>query len=167
MAKIVGYQESIFQKGRIYQMKSLLCLLLSLFVVHGFLVGTSLRSKGGKVHESSSLWMNDVGPRSEHARALGTAKQVFSAASSVAVACTTVTKLPVRVWADEKTKKKKKLKVKETDSGVKYVELKQGNGPFPNDGDYVSIVYTAYLVSFPLPVAAAPWLLHLTLPLPP
>lgn len=25
------------------------------------------------------------------------------------------------------------------------MELKQGNGPYPNDGDFVTIVYTAYL----------------------
>ena len=33
----------------------------------------------------------------------------------------------------------------ETDSGIKYVELKKGDGAFPNEGDYVTLVYTGYL----------------------
>ena len=40
---------------------------------------------------------------------------------------------------------KKKLKVKETDSlDIKFVELNESSGPYPNEDDFVTMVYAAY-----------------------
>ena len=50
------------------------------------------------------------------------------------------------VNADEAIKPKvKKPKVLETDGGVKYIELKKGEGSYPSEGDYVSINYIGIL----------------------
>lgn len=47
-------------------------------------------------------------------------------------------------FADE-TKKMKKPKVLETENGVKYIEVKKGEGNSPGDGDFVVINYTGFL----------------------
>jgi FKBP-type peptidyl-prolyl cis-trans isomerase len=47
--------------------------------------------------------------------------------------------------SDNTVKKTKKPKVKETELGIKYIELKKGEGLFPNKGDYVVIDYTGFL----------------------
>lgn len=47
--------------------------------------------------------------------------------------------------ADDTIKKTKKPKVKETELGIKYIELKKGDGVFPFKGDYVVIDYTGFL----------------------
>ena len=49
------------------------------------------------------------------------------------------------VIAEEPVKKAKKPKVYETDSGIKYIELKKGSGAYPAEGDYVVINYTGFL----------------------
>lgn len=41
--------------------------------------------------------------------------------------------------------KKDKLQVRETDLGIPFLMLKEGKGPFPNAGDFVSFVYTGFL----------------------
>lgn len=41
--------------------------------------------------------------------------------------------------------KAKKPKVLETENGVKYIEVKKGSGPYPNEGDFVIINYTGFL----------------------
>ncbi len=52
------------------------------------------------------------------------------------------------VHADDAVKSKpkvKKPKVLETENGVKYIELKKGEGSYPGEGDYVSINYIGIL----------------------
>jgi len=41
--------------------------------------------------------------------------------------------------------KKKKVKVLETDLGIKYIDVKKGSGAYPQTGDYVVINYSAFL----------------------
>ena len=41
-------------------------------------------------------------------------------------------------------KKKNKLKVGETDKGIKYIDLKEGSGPFPQSGDLIAINYIGF-----------------------
>ena len=41
----------------------------------------------------------------------------------------------------------KKPKVKETDLGIKYIDLKKGEGPYPQEGDYVVINYSAFFLN--------------------
>eukprot|EP01041_Mallomonas_annulata_P001198 gene1198-2330_t len=84
----------------------------------------------------------DTIPKSEISNSKKTLVNFISAASAVSVAtlggaCAAV--------ADEVKPKTKKPKVRETDSGVKYIELKKGDGPYPSDGDYVIINYTGFL----------------------
>ena len=59
----------------------------------------------------------------------------------------TLTSLALSANADSNNteKKTKKPKVKETELGIKYIELKKGEGLFPNKGDYVVIDYTGFL----------------------
>ena len=47
--------------------------------------------------------------------------------------------------AEGEATKKKKPKVLETDTGIKYIDVKKGTGAFPNDGDFVVISYSAFL----------------------
>ena len=53
----------------------------------------------------------------------------------------TLTSLALSANADDNTtvKKTKKPKVKETELGIKYIELKKGEGLFPNKGNYTII----------------------------
>jgi FKBP-type peptidyl-prolyl cis-trans isomerase len=46
---------------------------------------------------------------------------------------------------DQQQSKKKKPKQGETSSGVKFIELKEGTGAYPNPGDFVVMSYTAFL----------------------
>ena len=43
-------------------------------------------------------------------------------------------------------KKKKKLKVGETDLGIKYIDLRVGDGPNPYEGDLVAINYIGFKI---------------------
>lgn len=45
----------------------------------------------------------------------------------------------------EEAKKPKRPKVLETDNGVKYIEVKKGDGNYPSNGDFVVINYTGFL----------------------
>jgi hypothetical protein len=47
--------------------------------------------------------------------------------------------------ADETKPKTKRPKVLETENGVKFIEVKKGEGSYPIDGDYVVISYTGFL----------------------
>lgn len=57
-----------------------------------------------------------------------------------------VLSVPSAALAAEATKPKtKKVKVLETENGVKYIEVKKGEGAYPGDGDFVVINYTGFL----------------------
>ena len=48
------------------------------------------------------------------------------------------------VVEEPRTKKKNKLKVGETELGIKYIDLKVGDGPNPYDGDLIAINYIGF-----------------------
>ena len=52
---------------------------------------------------------------------------------------------PKASYAEGATKAPKKPRVLETENGIKYIDIKKGDGPFPSEGDYVVINYTGFL----------------------
>jgi len=73
-------------------------------------------------------------------------KSVYNDAAQIAAASAVTTLMgSMQVLADEPKKKSKKPKVKETDLGINYIELKKGSGPYPGQGDFVVVDYTAFL----------------------
>ena len=49
------------------------------------------------------------------------------------------------VVEEPRTKKTNKIKVSETNLGIKYLDLKVGEGPMPGDGDIIAINYIGFL----------------------
>lgn len=68
----------------------------------------------------------------------------FKNICSSAIIASSVLGFQSYTFADE-TKKVKKPKVLETENGVKYIEVKKGEGNSPGDGDFVVISYTGFL----------------------
>ena len=92
----------------------------------------------------NSLRMNNIdNPSSDSERYLSYLNQGLK--SSLTLASSTLVLPTLVLAAEEKKKKVKKPKVLETPSGIKYIELKKGSGPFPNNGDFIIMSYTAYL----------------------
>ena len=111
------------------------------FVCIQFYLGTSFminsRSRSSfYTHKSSELY--SCGGESSIADNSRSSLLKFAGAFTAVSALTTVASV-TSVLADEP--KKKKLKVKETDLGIKYLELKQGSGAYPQDGDIVAFTY--------------------------
>jgi FKBP-type peptidyl-prolyl cis-trans isomerase len=65
--------------------------------------------------------------------------------NTLAIGSSTLFGLTSVAVAADQVKKPKKVKVLETDSGIKYIEVKQGGGSYPADGDFVVISYTGFL----------------------
>lgn len=71
--------------------------------------------------------------------------QLSKSFTSAGIAAASMLTLSSPSLAAEVTKKTKKPKVLETDLGIKYIVLKQGEGPYPNPGDFVVVGYTGFL----------------------
>ena len=66
----------------------------------------------------------------------------------ISLTATAVAVYQAPALADEaKVAKVKKPKVKETELGIKYLELKKGEGAYPSEGDYVVINYSAFFLN--------------------
>ena len=72
-------------------------------------------------------------------------KNVVKGLTIVSALATTSNLIEVVNAAEGDAIKKKKPKVMETDLGIKYIDVKKGNGPSPFDGDFVVISYSAFL----------------------
>ena len=89
-----------------------------------------------------------VDSKSQSSRAINEINGLFRSTASLLLGFTAYAssvnaygELPV----EKKTKKDVKPKVKETENGIKYIDVKVGSGPFPGKGDIVVINYVALL----------------------
>lgn len=115
-----------------------------IFVVIIFSILLQVISSWKNVMQSRSIMMSlSKTPISIQSSSM---KQVATITKSVLIASSTF--LPLLSIADDgvtTNKKSKKVKVLETDLGIKYIELKKGTGAYPNVGDYVVISYIGFL----------------------
>ncbi len=76
-----------------------------------------------------------------------TVGKVLSIASATVLTSSIMAPQSVNAYGvveEPKSKKKAKIKVGETDLGIKYIDLKVGDGPSPYEGDVVSINYLGF-----------------------
>ena len=125
----------------------LMSVLLSLLCSHGW--------KQGQARRPSFLSMTSSVPRAAPMQARVQALSTVVGATTAGVAILFAGASEVRAYgpvdvntkagASASNKKTKKAKQLETDLGIPFVELKKGEGAFPNPGDFVAINYIGFL----------------------
>ncbi len=116
----------------------------------GFYITLGMKTRSFSINKLSMTHESPISENNRINRNLeANMKRLINSASMVSTGVLLTSSLNddnIAKAADDKPKKKvKKPKVYETPSGIKYLELKKGSGPYPNKGDFCVISYTAYL----------------------